>query len=163
MYIITNLMISRTVKSLVRFFTIGHPNMKLSPIKYDKGQSKSDALNIISQGEREKYNDYIPPNTPDLSLFTDDKEIGPFLRFPRVLLWAACTINQGRTLDSGIDHLLSNVTIAGSAFYKSKKPLKNILDELLNSRESLRNYEEDVEEFLISLELLIMPRVCSQP
>lgn len=122
--------------------------MKLPLIKYEKGQSKLDVLNSMSQNQKEKGRKFRPANTPDLSLFTDEKEIGSLSKYHSILLWAGCLINHGRGLDNQIDQLLSNVIIAGSSFYRSKKPIKNILDVLLDSRESIRNYETDVEEFM---------------
>lgn len=123
-------------------------DMKLSKIKYEKGQSKQDVLNSMSEKQIENGRNFQPANTPDLSLFTNDKEIGSLTNYRSILLWAGCLINHGRILDNRIDHLLSNVIIAESAFYSSKKPIQCIFDVLLSSRESIRNFETDVEEFM---------------
>jgi hypothetical protein len=76
--------------------------------------------------------------------------------------WAAILVNYGINIDNKIDDLTNELITCRDSWLSNKRKLDKILNDLLEMRHSVRNFEVEVEDYLLSLSISKMPTIINQ-
>ena len=76
--------------------------------------------------------------------------------------WAAILVKDGINIDDKIDDLTNKLIACRDGWLSNKRKLDKILNDLLEMRHSVRNFEVEVEDYLLRLSRSTMPTIVNQ-
>jgi len=66
-------------------------------------------------------------------------------------LWAGSLVNSGKQIDDEVDSLLGKIISCDENWWSDRKKIEKLLNQLLILRESIRNFEADLGDYLLHL------------
>lgn len=138
---------------------------KLVFYSYEKGAAFHKAIEArkLFREIDSDYDSYIKTlqdvrDDPELSV-NEDNDIAT------VRLWQSYLVKYGRDLDRRIDELSTDVICCRDTWRDDTRKIKAILNCLLDHRFSIRNFEEEVQEFTLNLttRMTIVDEMCNIP
>lgn len=115
---------------------------------YKIGQSKKEVRKAIGEEAIEKYKNFKVANSPDVDVIGLTPDVIPLRTYQNIQIWCGRLIANMRQLDDRIDKLFCRVIEYNDGPLSSKLKLNKCLKELFELKESIRNIEIDVEEFI---------------
>ncbi len=114
---------------------------------YEKGKSVEDAKLLIGEEVYEANLRYVPEDSQD------PKKVGlgkysPFLLKIHSYSLTGSLLKNLRLLDNEFDELFMEIISLGERSYHSKRKVDKVLKKVLELKDSLRNIEHDVEEYV---------------
>lgn len=115
---------------------------------YKVGQSKNEAFTILGIDKVKRNENFQNPNSPDVEAFSLNSDVKPLQTYQNVMIWSGQLLKNGRNIDDKTDELFNKVIVLSDGTFSSARRLKKVLKELLLSKDDVRNFEIDVEEFM---------------
>lgn len=115
---------------------------------YIVGQSKDEALQSIGEKMVNKYKNFKPTNSPDVSVLSIGEDVRALRTYHNIQIWCGRLMANMRLLDNEIDSIFSHVIKKNDRTFSSKRYLNDSLKKLFVLKESIRNIEIDVKEFV---------------
>jgi len=115
---------------------------------YEVGLSKKEAYKAIGEKSILRNKDYKPKNSPDIDILSIKYDVNPLRTYHNMQVWCGRLMANIRLIDNEIDELFCQIIEYNDGIFASKKILKKTLNKLFSLKESVRNIEIDVEEFV---------------
>ena len=80
----------------------------------------------------------------------NSEEVSTFKNYRYFILWAALLIKSGRDIKSELDKSLKELNKFKDSVYSKRKPIISIFEKITFFQQSIRNYENDVYDFINS-------------
>lgn len=78
---------------------------------YQIGQSKNEALQLIGENIANKYKDFKPINSPDVSILGIGEDVRALRTYHNIQIWCGRLMANMRLLDTEIDSVFSHIII----------------------------------------------------